>query len=153
MNEIKTGQTQAGLMHDFTKTDTSPFFSMKLVSLLAVVVLLGLGSGFLLAQRGGGVGSVNVGKLTGGASKGTVVGSDDLKTFKDNAEGVLKEGGLEGEGQYHLVRPGGESQYVYLISSIVDLSQFEGKKVKVWGETQKAEKVGWLMDVGRLEVL
>ena len=26
-----------------------------------------------------------------------------------------------------------------------------GKKVKVYGETQKAIKEGWLMDVGRVE--
>jgi len=39
-----------------------------------------------------------------------------------------------------------------LTSSVVDLSQYEGKKVKVLGETQKAIKEGWLMDVGKVEV-
>ncbi len=52
-----------------------------------------------------------------------------------------------------MVRPGGDSQNVYLTSSIIDLSRFVKKKVKVWGETHAAQHVGWLMDVGRLEVL
>jgi hypothetical protein len=28
-----------------------------------------------------------------------------------------------------------------------------GKKVKVWGQTFSSEQAGWLMDVGRLELL
>ena len=27
------------------------------------------------------------------------------------------------------------------------------KKIKVWGQTQKARVAGWLMDVGKIEVL
>ena len=80
-------------------------------------------------------------------------GIADKKTFKDSAEGVLKEGGVDGEGNFHLERPGGESQNVYLTSTTVDLSKYLGKKVRVWGETFKAEKAGWLMDVGLVEVL
>ena len=38
-----------------------------------------------------------------------------------------------------------------LTSSVVDLTKYEGKKVKVFGETQKALKEGWLMDVGKVE--
>ncbi len=80
-------------------------------------------------------------------------GIKDEKRFPDKAEGVLKEGGIDGEGNFHLVRPGGESQNVYLTSSTVDLSEFLGKKVRVWGETFKGEKAGWLMDVGYIEVI
>ena len=87
------------------------------------------------------------------APKGTIVGSNDTTTFKDTAEGTLKEGGIDGEGAFHLERPGGDSQNVYLTSSTVDLSKFVGKKIKVWGQTQKAQHAGWLMDVGRVEVL
>lgn len=82
-----------------------------------------------------------------------VVGSQDKQTFKDNAEGVLEKGGVNGEGTHHLVREGGPSRTAYLTSSIVDLDDFIGKKVRVWGETFGAEKAGWLMDVGRVEVL
>lgn len=81
------------------------------------------------------------------------VGIADKKTFKDQAEGILKEGGIDGEGNFHLERPGGESQNVYLTSTTVDLSQYIGKKVRVWGETFSAEKAGWLMDVGLVEIL
>ena len=64
----------------------------------------------------------------------------------------MKNGGTEGEGQYHLVRPGGDSQNVYLTSSSVDLSQFMNQKIKVWGQTQTAQHAGWLMDVGKVQV-
>ncbi len=80
------------------------------------------------------------------------VGIKDKKTFKDKAEGVLKEGGIDGEGNFHLERPGGESQNVYLTSTAVDLSKYIGKKIRVWGETFKADKAGWLMDVGLVEI-
>ena len=60
---------------------------------------------------------------------------------------------MEGEGSFHLERPGGTSQNVYLTSSTVDLSEYVGKKVKVYGETFQGEKAGWLMDVGLVEVL
>ncbi len=85
--------------------------------------------------------------------KGTVVGVQDEKTFTDNAEGVLRDGGIEGEGTHHLERPGGESQNVYLTSSVLNLSDFAGRKIKVWGKTYAGEKAGWLMDVGRVQVL
>ena len=129
-------------------------FSKGVLLFLVIIILLGVGSGYLLANNKNGTGSsagLSLGGLTNSSSK--VVGSNDLKTFKDSAEGVLEDGGKEGEGQFHLVRPGGESQYVYMTSSLVDLSQFMKKKIKVWGQTQKAQKVGWLMDVGRVEVL
>jgi len=81
------------------------------------------------------------------------VGVADKKTFKDQAEGILREGGIDGEGNFHLERPGGESQNVYLTSTTVDLSPFVGKKVRVWGQTFSGEKAGWLMDVGLVEIL
>ncbi|MBI3069840.1 MAG: hypothetical protein HYY87_00865 [Candidatus Levybacteria bacterium] len=150
-------QTTDQLVHDMVQAQKPPFFSTKLVVALIIVLLLGGGSGYLLAQitKEGGLGIITTNTTGGGSSAtaGTVVGSDDLKTFKDIAEGKLEKGGIDGEGQFHLVRPGGQSQNVYMTSSIVDLSLFIGKKVKVWGETQKAQKAGWLMDVGRVEVL
>lgn len=127
------------------------------VALFLVLAVLGIATGFVVSKVSGS-GSVQVtgpdGKVTTTkASKGQTFGSKDEKTFKDNAEGVLREGGIEGEGAYHLERPGGESQNVYMTSSVIDLSGFIGKKVKVWGETNAAERAGWLMDVGRLQVL
>lgn len=83
---------------------------------------------------------------------GAVFGVPDEKTFRDDAEGVLIVGGLDGEGSHTLLRAGGPSQSVYLTSSVVDLDQFANMRVRIWGETFKAQKAGWLMDVGRLEV-
>ena len=152
--EQKTESKKQPLMNTF-EPEEGPFLTAKLLAVLLLIAVLGIGSGYLLSKKGniaGGVGlKEKVGSLS--VSKGKIVGSDDTKTFKDTAEGVLKVGGIEGEGQYHLQRSGGESQNVYLTSSIVDLSQYIDKKVKVWGETQKAKRAGWLMDVGRLEVL
>jgi len=151
--EAKVKKEDEELMHGFKDTKSS-FFSGKLIGILLVVVLLGIGSGYFLSG-GGNTENVTPGKrlLGSGVEKGKTYGDGDVKEFKDTAEGELKEGGVEGEGQYHLVRPGGESQNVYLTSSQVDLSLFIDRKVKVWGATQTAQVAGWLMDVGRVQVL
>jgi hypothetical protein len=83
---------------------------------------------------------------------GQVTGAKDASAFKDTVEGVLVAGGVGGEGSHHIVRSGGASQNVYLTSSVLELKLFEGHRVKVSGETFKAQKAGWLMDVGRVEV-
>lgn len=142
------------LLKSFEKTNSS-IFSRNMILILVAVIILGTGTGYILSTTKTSVVSQKEGSESESpsVSKGTIVGSNDLKTFKDTAEGVLKEGGIEGEGQFHLDRPGGVSQNVYLTSSIIDLSQFLERKVKVNGETNKAQKAGWLMDVGRLEVL
>lgn len=127
---------------------------------IVLTILLGVGTGYVLALKK--TGSLDYLKEAGlkrqleeGAKigKGTKVGVADEKTFRDNAEGKLEKGGVNGEGSHRLIRPGGESQNVYLTSSVIDLDQFVGRKVKVWGETFAAQKAGWLMDVGKLEVL
>ncbi len=76
----------------------------------------------------------------------------DKKTFKDTATGILRVGGIEGEGSHQLER-GAKDQTAYLTSSVLDLSKFEGKKVQVWGATYKGQKAGWLMDVGLIEAI
>lgn len=143
------------IVHDFEKSQNFSF-TPKLFIILIIVLVIGIGSGYLLSRQGTSIGNVSIGGLSEDSSKvskGTIVGSDDTKTFKDTAEGVLKEGGIDGEGAYHLVRPGGDSQNVYMTSSTVDLSKFVDRKIKVWGQTQKAQHAGWLMDVGRIEVI
>ncbi len=83
---------------------------------------------------------------------GAEEGSADKETFRDSTEGILKKGGLDGEGTHHLVR-GDESQTAYLTSSVIDLNKYVDMKVQVWGETFAAQKAGWFMDVGRIKVL
>lgn len=129
------------------KGGTPTFF---LVLAVALIVLAGIGTGYVLASGQEGVTTSETGAQMVKTDK--VIGSLD-QNFKDEAQGKLEKGGIGGEGTHHLVRDGGPSQYVYLISSVVDLNQFEGKNVKVWGETNAAQKAGWLMDVGKLELL
>lgn len=83
---------------------------------------------------------------------GDIFGSNN-EVFKDIAEGYLEKGGINGEGSHKLLRPGGDSQTVYLTSSVTDLDKLSGMEVKVWGETYQGQKAGWLMDVGKVEVL
>lgn len=122
----------------------------KLVIFLVIAIILGAGIGFGVYK----IGNITKGSgTTGQLTSKKAVGVADKKTFKDKAEGILKEGGIDGEGNFHLERPGGESQNVYLTSTTVDLSQFIGKKVRVWGETFSSQQAGWLMDVGYVEPL
>lgn len=162
-NKSNQAQTTQPLVKDFKGSKGSvnrDSFVVKNALLIFVLLLvLGLGTGFVgaLVTSGGKTGAVttSTGEVVeeGELKAGTVVGSDDTETFSDTAEGTLREGGIDGEGAYHLERPGGESQNVYMTSSVVDLAPMVGKKVKVWGKTFAGEKAGWLMDVGRVEVL
>ena len=130
----------------------------KLVVAAVVIITLILGSstGYILAKSSGlGSGGSKSDKDTNKrqTGKNVVVGSTDTKTFKDCAKGELvkNDGKITDEGSHKLVRDGGDSQTVYLTSSVVDLNQFVGKKLEVCGETFSAQKAGWLMDVGRVK--
>ncbi len=149
-------EKQNDLVHDFNPSGKSFKFTPKVALIFLVIILLGLGSGYALSKKSSPVAKLSGSNVTASngstLQKGTIYGSNDTSTFKDTAEGVLNVGGIDGEGAYHLVRPGGPSQDVYLTSSSLDLSKFVNQKVKVWGQTQKAQHAGWLMDVGRVEV-
>lgn len=132
----------------------------RMVLILAgvlVIVLAGVGTGKFLAQEGRVTEAEKKTKdLPGGAKlieSGLEIGIEDPEVFRDSAEGILRVGGIEGEGTHHLERQGGVSQNVYLTSSVLDLDEFVNKKIKVWGETFAAQKAGWLMDVGRVRVI
>lgn len=116
-----------------------------IIAVLVVAVLAGLGSGYYLSKsQATGIPLIN---------QQPKAASQDNKTFKDFAEGKLtkkpeaKNG--RGEGTHLLVRDGAVP--VALTSSVVDLSIYENKKVKVFGETQKSIHEGWFMDVGKVE--
>ena len=124
------------------------FISIAIVALIGVIV--GFSTSKLIKKPNNTADTTNAGK---NVNTDTSSGISDKKTFKDTSEGILKEGGIEGEGNFHLERPGGKSQNVYLTSSTVDLSLYLNKKVRVQGETFNAQKAGWLMDVGLVEIL
>lgn len=113
----------------------------------AVLLVLGIGTGYFLS-RANSSGAVE----TGVVKTDKVTGSMDTSTFKDSATGVVQKDGADGEGTHQLIRDGGPSQTVTLMSSVVDLDQYVGKKVKVYGQTLTAQKAAWLMDVGRIEL-
>jgi hypothetical protein len=144
------------IMHDFNESGSSnaSLFSVKVIIILLVAAVLGIGTGFVLAGGGSSkpISGENI-KSASQVQKGQKYGDDNTNAFKDSAEGTLKKGGLDGEGEYHLERPGGESQNVYVTSSTVDLSLFVDRKIKVRGQTFEGQKAGWLMDVGQVEVI
>lgn len=140
--------------NDFVKSTLLPGF------IVLALILGGVGTGWYLSGGKNNVASDIPGDAKDLAapgakvsSGGKEVGLSDEATFRDRAEGVLEAGGIDSEGTHHLVRTGGESQTVYLTSSVVDLDAFLGKKVEVWGETNKGHKAAWLMDAGRIKIL
>jgi hypothetical protein len=123
-----------------------------------IIIILGVGTGFIafnFIQPGSqaGVSSSTASKATaGGLRVGETIGIENTEFKPDEVMGVLETGGFDGEGSHHLLRPGGKDQTVYLTSSVVDLDQFVGHKITVWGQTFSAQKAGWLMDVVRVRV-
>lgn len=117
-----------------------------------LIVLVGIGTGYILANKRVGVGFLQPNKRET-VYKGMEVGSEDIETFKDKAVGIIEKGGIDGEGSHKLIREGGPSQTAYLTSSLVNLDDFVGHKVEIWGETFAGQKAGWLLDVGRVKVL
>lgn len=153
MEKVESAEKQEDQLIKNFENKNGPKIHHYAAIVLVLAVLLGFGIGYI-SSKGKTVTQVsNSPSSAGEVTKGSIYGSNDLATFKDEATGTLQKGGIEGEGQFHLVRPGGDSQNVYLTSSLVDLNLFVGKKIKVNGQTQTAKKAGWLMDVGRVEVL
>ncbi len=136
------------LIHTIDSKDVDGVSYSSFFTFVALAVVIGtiLGFGFSRLNKKTTITS----KAAGDSAKSA--GVIDKKTFKDSVEGILREGGIDGEGNFHIERPGGISQNAYLTSSTVDLSVYVGKKVKVWGQTFSGQKAGWLMDVGLVEI-
>lgn len=137
------------IIHDFVETKN--YKSRRLVVSSLIILLAGILSGYLLSTKLSSSGLTS--KFTNQSAKESQTSGSSSKTFLDSAEGQLEEGGIDGEGTHKLIRPGGPSQTVYLTSSVLDLNQYLNKKVKVWGDTFSAQQAGWLMDVGKVEIL
>lgn len=127
---------------------------MRMTAIVVYIALiaLGLGTGYLMT-RNTKTTNTQPNESSNMVKTDKVEGVSDTKNFKDSAEGVMEKGGINGEGTHKLVRDGGPSQTAYLVSSVIDLDTYVGKKVKVWGETFAAKKASWLMDVGKVEIL
>lgn len=123
-----------------------------------VLIVLVMGAGIFTGYKTSKVkGATSSKLLTGEIAKEDIVKGreygmkDPGKT--DSTIGVVEKGGINGEGTHKLLREGGPSQTVYITSSVLDLDQFVGEKIQIWGETNKGQKVGWLMDVIKVKVL
>lgn len=125
-------------------------FYMALGGVFFILLLAGVGTGYLLASPGKGIATGN--SQTISTDGGKTFGSTDTKTFTDTAVGTVEKDGISGEGTHKLIREGGSSQTACLVSSVLDLDEFVGKKVKVSSKTMAAKKCPWLMDVGRIEL-
>jgi len=135
----------------------SDFISKILpIIIILIVVAAGVFSGLVFSSRNK---STKENRQKAALSEETLSGEQKQsfnQTFRDEAEGVVeKNDKLEkyAQGTHKLIRPGGESQTAYLTSSVLDLDEYVGKKVKVRGETFGSSQVGWLMDVGKVEII
>jgi len=128
-----------------------------LIPALAILLIItaGVVSGYFLSARESKKTAVSPGEVGEKIEKGMIVGVNNPQIFRDTAVGIIEinDGSYTKEGSHKLIREGGESQTAYLTSSVLDLGQFIGRKVRVWGETFAAQKAGWFMDVGKVEVL
>lgn len=160
----KFNLTESNITDDTQVEDNTmePVQKSKLVPIVIIVgILLGLSTGFYFAKKqllmadGGLATTSGTQALTSATTikKGDVFGSADEKTFRDQAEGIIVAGGIDGEGSHHIERGENKSQWVYITSTVVDLDLVAGDRVMVWGETNQGKKAGWLMDVGRVKIL
>lgn len=119
-----------------------------------LVVVLGVVTGWLLAGKGKtNVNESNNPQQASSNKELEEAGLGDEKSYASTTEGVLKKGGIKGEGTHYIDRGLGENKYVYLTSSVVDLDSFVDKKVTVWGETISAKYASWMIDVGKIKVV
>ena len=144
------------LLKDFTNNSTrNPL--IPVIGIALAVVLLGVGTGWVVAKVGNNsdVNSTNSSvSIEDENLADNEAGISDESRFEENTpEGILVEGGLDGEGTHHLDRGAGPDKMVYITSSVINLDSFVGKKVKVWGNTMAAQEAPWLMDVGKIKII
>lgn len=125
------------------------------IFIIVVVVAAGVLTGLVLASR-----SKYKASSASAAIEGENLNEEQKQSVqtvtRDQAEGTIEKNDKfeeTAQGQWKLIRPGGESQTAFLTSSYLDLDEYVGKKVKVYGETLGSDKVGWLMDVAKVEVI
>src|ERR1700691_3518735 len=87
--------------------------AIKVILVLFLMIILGTGVGYgasFFSEKTG-TSFVPAALNSNAPVKGKIYGNGDTSVFKDTAEGVLQNGGIDGDGEYHLVRTGGSSQY------------------------------------------
>ena len=128
----------------------------KFVPMIILLILISAGvfSGLILSSRSKNL-AIQQSSIVDDANLNPEQKQAAQVVTRDSAEGTIEKNDdyeETAQGQWKLIRAGGESQTAYLTSSYIDLDQFVGKKVKVFGETLGTDKVAWLMDVAKVEV-
>lgn len=150
--KVETPQEKTSIAEERPASPRKPSFGL-IISVICVIIF-GIGTGFVLARK-----STVKTSETGGSKiikTEKEQGSTNTQFFSDTATGIIQKnpGTTSSEGTHMLIRnPGDQSQTAYLTSSVVDLDQFVGKKVQVWGKTFKSQQAAWLMDVGRVKLV
>lgn len=119
-----------------------------IAGIILVAALAGVGTGYAMSKSN----APTAPGETVEQKQAAKSAESDHKTFRDFAEGTVTKKEEKkadySEGTHILQRVGATP--VTLTSSVVDLAQYEGKKVRVYGESQRS-KAAWLMDVGRVD--
>lgn len=124
------------------------------VLLIIIVVVIGIATGFVLSTKN--KPSIAGKILLEGEGISPEIQENLSQTFSDEAQGVLEKNtelDRYAQGPWILIRPGGDDQRAFLTSTVLDLDEYIGKEVKVFGETFGSSQVGWLLDVGKVEVI
>jgi hypothetical protein len=122
-------------------------FSRTILFAAVIALVLGTATGYMLSKKS--PKSASNAAATTASENAQANNSQACKDFAEGTIRIRKDGSDYSEGSHILERD--KAYPVALTSSTVDLSKYEGKKVKVCGETQKALSEGWLMDVGKVE--
>lgn len=144
--------TQGAPLKKFNQKNLPKFLLPGTLALL--IIFAGVGTGWVLSgSNSQSKQAATPDQIEGIKDTADEAGVEDESAFTQTAEGILMEGGIEGEGTHHLDTGHGEEKYVYLISTLLNLDSFVGKNVKVWGQTMAGQSAGWLMDVGKVTVI
>lgn len=153
MEQMPNLSTNTGALREVPKKSSLSKFLP--VVLIILVVLAGIASGLVLSSREKFAKQKEESKVAIEEEELTGQQKESFsQTFRDQAEGTVeKNDELDkyAQGTHKLIRPGGEDQTAFLTSSVLDLDEYVGKKVIVYGETFGSSQVGWLMDVGKVE--
>jgi hypothetical protein len=155
---VTTTPATTEVVKQFNQSSSGSFFKdiMLPAVVIIVIIMAGAYTGYRLANGKASSGSLTLSNgLSVVTSNKKEVGSTNTDIFKDTATGRIEvnDSKTVPEGTHKLVRPHGTTQTAYLTSTVLDLSEFEGKCVEVWGKTDTARKAGWLMDIGRVKIL
>lgn len=151
-SQSQIGQ-KVNLVKDFNNKKPMNKEKYLLILLSLLVIVSGALSGYFLSGTQASTGSgVSLTKSSDSEKSETAVEVVDEEGLLSE-EGTIVEGGIDGEGTHHLDRDLGPEKFVYLTSVVLDLDNFTGKKVKVWGNAMAGQEAGYLMDVIKVEII